>query len=405
MLAHRGGSRVTEDGGVEAGEAMRLGIVAPRPPQIGGVSSVAEWLVDHEAEIGCRYDPFDLYRPPGNEMGGRVRLATIPRQARLVLRYLSWLRDAPRVVHFCVSCSPTGLPRDLLYLALARAAHKTTIAHIHGSRLSARDQTRPFAAGLRLLRAFADEVVAVAPTVGRVLDERGIDCLVIMNPIRFGTSSPPARAPRDAGRIRLLFVGWYGRRKGCFDLVEALERVRSRGVDATLTFVGTEEVRGEESGLRALVDRLGLAEAVEFPGSMGREDLSGAYAAADVICLPSYQELLPMSLLEGMAFGLPALATRVGGIPDLVDDGASGLLVEPGDVEAIADAVELWAGDPARLAEMGEAARDKATSLADPGRLVTEWRALYASLTGSSDEGGEARLGGSRRRPLRHRVA
>ena len=94
--------------------ARRVGLVAPLPPQVGGVASFAAWLVEHERSIGCRYEPFDLWRPPEAEAGGRVRVAPALRQVRLAARFALWLRSAPDLVHVCVSYSATGVLRDLV---------------------------------------------------------------------------------------------------------------------------------------------------------------------------------------------------------------------------------------------------------------------------------------------------
>ena len=112
-----------------------IGLVAPLPPQIGGVASVADWLLTHSSEIGCTYEPFDLRRPPGAGTGGRLTGAAVLEQLRLLARFVRWLPRSPKVVHICISCTPTGLPRDTLYVLLLAAARRRTIAHVHGGDL------------------------------------------------------------------------------------------------------------------------------------------------------------------------------------------------------------------------------------------------------------------------------
>src|SRR3954465_13082921 len=96
---------------------MRVGLVAPLPPQVGGVTTVATWLLGHQEEIGCEYVLFDLWRPAGGPAGGRFALRAVPRQVRAAFRFARWLATAPRVLHYCVSCSAVGLSRDLLLVA------------------------------------------------------------------------------------------------------------------------------------------------------------------------------------------------------------------------------------------------------------------------------------------------
>lgn len=353
----------------------KIGLVSPLPPQVGGMPSVAEWLLAHEDEIGCVYETFDLWRPPEEEKGGRVRLSTLPRQARLLARFVRWLPSAPGVVHYSLACSLLGLTRDLTYVAILRLSRRTVIAHIHGSDLVGLRRASARALGLRILSRLSTERVAVAPRAASALESVGVPARCIYNPVRFepnGHESAPSRAP-----LRLLFVGTYGERKGCPELLEALAAVRASGVEATLRLVGKEEQRGEEGALRRSVRAFELDGVVEFAGVMSAQGLASCYENADVICLPSRREQLPMALLEGMAFGLPALATPVGAIPDLVEDGETGLLVEPGNVDELTAAIRSLAGDPARLRAMGEAARARVESVASAGAVAAQWRRLY----------------------------
>jgi glycosyltransferase involved in cell wall biosynthesis len=361
---------------------VSVGLVAPLPPQVGGVVSVAVWLLNHEPAMECTYATFDLWRPEDGSVGGRFQLRAVGRQLRLTVLYLRWLRTAPQVLHYCVSCSVVGLSRDLLFIALARASRRRVIAHIHGSEF-ATSASAPFfqIPALKLLRRFSRERVTITPWAHRELQAHGIDSLVVANPILVrptnGLNPPP---PAVRGGVRLLFVGSYGRLKGCELLVDAIARARAEAVDASLRFVGKEMYDGEEASLRDRVDRRGLVEAVDFAGAHPAEHLSVFYSAADVICLPSRREVLPLSLLEGMAHGLPALASTAGGIPDIVDDGRTGILVEWGDLDGLVDAIRFFAEDADRREAMGQAARERALSLTAPGRIAAQWRELYSRI-------------------------
>jgi glycosyltransferase involved in cell wall biosynthesis len=228
----------------------------------------------------------------------------------------------------------------------------------------------------RRLCRLADERVTISPWSQAALARAGIEARCIFNPVPLQRSGDPVT--REPGPLRLLFVGAYGDHKGCPQLVEALARARNRGVDATLTFVGKERRRGEEARLRRLVQRHGLGDRTTWAGVAPRTAIGSFYEEADVVCLPSRAEGVPMTLLEGMAHGLPVLATRVGGIPDLVDE-ASGVLVAPGDVAGLADAIATFASDRPARGRMGEAARRRAATVADPQLIAAAWRDTYAA--------------------------
>jgi glycosyltransferase involved in cell wall biosynthesis len=367
--------------------STRIGLVAPLPPQVGGVASVAEWLLGHEKELGCSYSTFNLQRPLAEKRGGRLRLHALPRQLRQLGRFIRWIRRSPTVVHYCVSCSRTGLPRDALYIALLRLNGRRTIAHVHGAYLDFAAKSRWRSPLLRLIGHCTSERVALSPASVEILASIGISSRYILNPLRFEPGeAPPAHG--DAGPFRLLFVGAYGRRKGCPELVEALARVRGQGLDARLTIVGKEERKGDDAVVTDKVRAHGLDGAVEFTGVKTASEMPPAYRGADVICLPSRHEGLPMALLEAMAFGLPAVATPVGGIADLVIHGDTGLLVSPGDVDGLAHAIATLAGDTERRRRMGARGRERVFALAGPTTIASEWRELYAALAKTTSASG-----------------
>ena len=173
-------------------DTRRIGLVAPLPPQVGGVASFAAWLVEHERSIGCRYEPFDLWRPPEAEAGGRLQVAPALRQVRLLARFALWLRSAPDLVHVCVSYSSTGVLRDLVFVALARASRRRVIAHVHGADLTGSEH-RVRALALRSIARLSVETVALAPSSRTALRRLGVEASVVFNPVRL-------EGPVDSGR-------------------------------------------------------------------------------------------------------------------------------------------------------------------------------------------------------------
>jgi colanic acid/amylovoran biosynthesis glycosyltransferase len=156
------------------------------------------------------------------------------------------------------------------------------------------------------------------------------------------------------GPLRILSVGRLEREKGHSILLEAIAELRHRGTPVELVVVGGGTACGR------LVERareLGLGGEVAFVGAVGGEQLRARYADADLFCLPSLGEGVPVVLMEAMTAGLAVVATRVGGVSELVEDGVSGKLVSPGDAGALASAIETLATDPAGRKRMGEAGR------------------------------------------------
>lgn len=168
-------------------------------------------------------------------------------------------------------------------------------------------------------------------------------------------------APPDAGRTRdgavqILTVGRLDNMKGLAILVEGLAELRSRGVNAALTVVGDGPRR---EYLKRLADRLSVGEHITWAGSVGQDEILAYYHAADVFCLPSFAEGVPVVLMEAMSTGLPVVANSITGIPELVEHDVSGMLVRPGRADLLVDALGRLAGEVNLRARMGCAGREK----------------------------------------------
>jgi glycosyltransferase involved in cell wall biosynthesis len=132
------------------------------------------------------------------------------------------------------------------------------------------------------------------------------------------------------------------------------------------------------ASLRTAVVQAGLHERIMLLGA--RDDATELMAAADLLVLPSWREGLPNVVLEAMQAGCPVVATRVGGIPEAVDDGATGLLVPRDDDAALAAALARLEGDPALRARLAAAAAERCAREHGAEQMVTAMRAVYASV-------------------------
>lgn len=187
---------------------------------------------------------------------------------------------------------------------------------------------------------------------------------------------PEARRA-DPGPVDVLCVGRLVPEKGQAVLLEALRLLDERGVDAHVTFVGDGPRR---QALEAIAERSGLGDRTTFTGAVSQDEIRAWYGKADVFCLPSFAEGVPVVLMEAMACGIPVVTTRITGVPELVEDGVAGLLVAPGRADLLADAVAELAADPGRRARMGEAGRAAVTAGFDISRSGEQLAGLFARL-------------------------
>ncbi len=190
------------------------------------------------------------------------------------------------------------------------------------------------------------------------------------------------RLARPAGQppLRLLYLGYLGRDKGSFDLVEAARLLQAAGQSFHLDLVGDELHPGEKAELSRRIEAAGLEDCVQVhPPAYNQEKLA-FFRNADLFIYPSHHEGLPNAVIEAMACALPVIATRVGGIPDQVQEGVNGFLSERGDAPALAASVQKLLADPALRRKMQIASARLAREQYDMTLYVPRLAALYRQV-------------------------
>jgi glycosyltransferase involved in cell wall biosynthesis len=183
---------------------------------------------------------------------------------------------------------------------------------------------------------------------------------------------------------RILFVGAASPLKRPLDVVNAMPMVLGAVPTAHVRIVGDAVDSSYAAHVRARVRALGLDSRVALLGALASEEVLEEYRRASVLVLPSGQETSPMVIGEGMAAGVPVVATRVGGVRSLVEDGATGYLVNVGDVHGLATRVAEVLKDRERQAALGTAGRAKAERCFRANRVAARVRDVYLDALGFS---------------------
>lgn len=192
-----------------------------------------------------------------------------------------------------------------------------------------------------------------------LLRDYGYDSVISYNGLDLSDfENLPAKRSKEP---TLLFVGGLEPRKGLEYLVHAMESVVEQVPGTRLIVVAKAGFRGtDELGwFETLADRIGVRKSIEFHESVSQEKLLGFYADCDLLILPSRTEGWGLSLMEAMACGKAVVASRVGGVPELVRDGVEGVLTEPGDVRALSNAIVTLLRDDETRSNMGKAGRER----------------------------------------------
>jgi glycosyltransferase involved in cell wall biosynthesis len=335
----------------------------------GGISSVVN--VYRRAGLFERFSIIYLSTHTDGSALEKMRLC-----AAAWLRYMALLmRGKVALTHVHIS---TGMSfwRKLLFFFPALIVAAPVILHLHGA-----DFAEFYADGSKRrkwwIRTSFDKAAGIIVLSNSWLHwARGISCNPLIVAIYNPVALPPMVDFSLRGRTGILFLGQLGSRKGTYDLLQAVASVVDKHPRLELVLAGD----GEAAQVRSEVDRLGLGAHVEVLDWVSGREKSTLLERAAIYALPSYCEGLPMSVLEAMAVGLPVVCTPVGGVPEAVTDGREGRMIMPGDVGALADALDSLLSQRDLRRRMGEAARHKIESTFSVAHVIPQIERLYEQL-------------------------
>ncbi len=359
-------------------------------------------MQNHTAELTRSLDALGVSqlvlttRPPGapleHVVGNAARVVRVGLPVA-AFRQVWWLPAARHLRGLArgVDLVHAHLGEDLAVVPLALAAARgrvPLVVTVHTSLRHTLRVTGPRSVVLKSVGALLEEVgerraaavLTLTPRLAQLLGDQGIDSdriHVIPSGVRPALFAADHRDPFPRlGRPRVVFVGRLAPPKGVETLVRAAAHLRTPA--AQVVIVGDGPNRAE---IENEIDRLGLRHRVHLTGFVPHDQVPAVLAHADVFVMPSIYEELGSALVEAQWAGVPIVASRVGGIPDVVEDGITGVLVAPRDPTALAGAVDDLLSDPGRahtLARRGQAAATRY----DWTRLGAQVLDVYQTVTG-----------------------
>jgi glycosyltransferase involved in cell wall biosynthesis len=295
------------------------------------------------------------------------------------LRLARLLRKiAPSIVH------TNSLKSDIIGGLAGRLAWKTVIWHVR-DRIADDYLPRKVVRLFRLLaRWIPHHVIANSQATLETLQHSNRQQSVVYSGvvIHDGTLIPDARQASSSSVPTVGMIGRISPWKGQDVLIDAAAMLRDRGVVCRFRIVGSAMFAEDEydQKIRAKVNDLGLADRFQFTGF--RRDVQGEIAMMSLLVHASKTpEPFGQVVVEGMAAGKPVIATRAGGVVEIVEDGVSGILVEPGDPVSLAGAIERVLADPVLAGRLGRQGRERAVARFSIDRVARDVEALYERLT------------------------
>jgi glycosyltransferase involved in cell wall biosynthesis len=359
-------------------------MVGKGAPDRGGIPTFLETLLT--SRLAEEHDlRFLNVAHAGTPEGGRPSVGNLRRT--VADTWAVWRGAAGcDIVHIHSALAPTVTVLRAAALALAgRARGCAVVVHAHGGNIQFWLTTPLRRWLLRLAMLPAHRVVAVwtagEEVLRRVLPPDRVMLIDNGVPVDGYPELPVDGYPElegDHDPPRILYVGLLTPRKGVLDLLEASRLLRERGVPHETWLLGgtPDEGPAAEAEVRA-----GLDGSAKLLGTRAPEEMPAEFAAADVFCLPSWWEAMPLSVLEAMAAGLPVVATDVGDVGRSVADGVTGYVVPVRNPEKLAAALETLLVDRAQRRRMGAAGRARVVELFSGEVTAAKVSALYEELT------------------------
>lgn len=343
---------------------MRIVAVGQSPPPLGGQAFAIESFVSG------RYRSIEVFHvrmafSRRTAEIGKPRLAKVLHLLNLIARIL-WCRARTGAsVLYYPPAGPDPVPviRDVVVLLCARPVFRSTVLHFHACGVSELEQrvARPLRILLRAAYGGADLAIqtsALNPPDGQRLGARRI--AIVANGVPDHPLAQREHEEHRGGPPTVLYVGVLRESKGLLVLVEACRRLRERSLDFGLGLMGAFESPRFEARLRSTIAAAGLTDRICFLGSLAGEPKAKCFRSSDIFCYPTHfdAESFGIAVVEAMQYSLPVVATRWRGIPSVVMEGESGLLVPTRDPSRLETTLGALLEDPDLRRRMGRRGRE-----------------------------------------------
>jgi glycosyltransferase involved in cell wall biosynthesis len=338
----------------------RVLMVGPSLQEEGGMGTVSRLILNYVKELDIDHISSWSNRPGSTQSPSKVQV--------IKTFVLAWLKliielifERVDVLHFHMSERGSAW-RTLVLTSTAYVFRKPVIVHTHGAEFHLFYEKLP-QLGQKLINWMLQKtsyLVVLSESWQNYYISRcqlnPSQVVVLHNPVEYPAIANRANKPESQAPIKLLFLGKINQRKGIYDLLASFAAFQqTTSIPTKLLIAGSGEI---ESAI-ALAEELNIAKDVDFLGWIDSTQRNQLLSEVQTFILPSYNEGLPMALLEAMSWGLSIITTPVGGIGEVIKHQETGLLIEPGNIKQLTDAITLLVTDNSLRLTLGANARSK----------------------------------------------
>lgn len=315
---------------------------------------------------------------PTWKLGNKLVKSWYALQALVRTWFLLTFDKKIKIVHIHGAAN-ASFERCKMFIGLAKKCGKKVILHEHAADFveyyESSDDKQAITETLRK----CDALIVLSQSWKEYFASIGMDSdkIHVLNNI----VSPPMLLPEKHvadGKLHLMYMGEISKRKGGFDLLKAVADNKDYFKDKLVLKMGGNEVDGD---IKAYIKNHGLESFVSYEGWIAGQKKIDCLNWEDVYILPSYNEGLPIAILEAMAYSHPVISTPVGGIPEVIETGKNGILVQPGDTMAIAEAIKFYIENHDAIGVHGNNAYQVVQNFF-PERVFGDLKKIYEKVTG-----------------------
>lgn len=333
----------------------------------GGVVAVMSTYADYSKDF--------KFMPTYSTENNLVNLLMYPVLLLKILVFLLLNTDY-KIIHIHGSSKISTYRKYVLFLAVKYIMRRKVIYHIHGSEYHL-FYNNSKGVKKKIIKHFvegSDGLICLSKQWKKFfVNNFNIKQIFILNNI----VPYPDICKKDIHEdFNILFLGGFWERKGVFDLIEAMGKCDKTILQKLKLRIGGE---GDLDRLNNMLSQYNLQDNIEFLGWVTGDEKKSLLNNCDLFVLPSYNEGLPISILEAMSYKLPILTTDVGGIPEVAEDHKNGIVIKPGDIEGISQAIEFLATHPDECVKYGEESFARVKEFF-PDRVMNDLQKIYQKV-------------------------
>jgi glycosyltransferase involved in cell wall biosynthesis len=352
---------------------MRVGLVGPMPPPNGGMAMQTLQLARLLEEEGVIVELVRTNAPYWPSLVARVQGLRALFRLLPYLWHIWGLAGRSDVIHLMANSGWSWQLFAAPVIWIGWIRNTPVVVNYRGG--EAREYLAASAKWVKPSMARATRLVVPSPFLQQVFSEVGVSAAIIPNIIDLDLFCPAAPPPLDAG-FTLVITRNLEPIYGLDTAIQALALARKAIPDIQLKIAGSGPQRAE---LEQLAERLGLANAVVFLGRLERPQIVDLYHSAHAMLNPSRVDNMPNSVLEALACGVPVISTNVGGVPYIVENGRTAVLVSPDEAQEMAQAIVKLCSDPVLRSRLRDAGL-RAVAPYAWDQVRPQWLALYHSV-------------------------